>query len=157
MFACGLFTHVTPDHRTMPIVRRGNIAMLPDVPIETSSGCFANVHLIEMRSIGGVSGSPVFVRPTIDQSIPETFRGIKNSFSYGHGATLLGLVQGHWDVDEAAINEPRPVATGRRGVSMGIAIVVPAIKIIEAIDQPELRALWEEASNGTQATLPSGT
>jgi hypothetical protein len=64
VFAVGLFSFAPGEARNMPIVRHGNIAMLPDQKIQTDMG-FADVYLIEARSIGGLSGSPVFVRRTL--------------------------------------------------------------------------------------------
>jgi hypothetical protein len=64
VFFPGLFTYAPGHRRNIPILRHGNLAMLPDEPIQVDSG-FAEVYLIEARSIGGISGSPVFVRPTM--------------------------------------------------------------------------------------------
>jgi hypothetical protein len=55
----GLFTNFVGTSKHFPAVRTGNIAdkvPMPDGPME--------VYLAEGRSIGGLSGSPVFVRPT---------------------------------------------------------------------------------------------
>jgi hypothetical protein len=48
----------------MPIGRHGSLAMMPSEPIQTDLG-FADVYLIKARSMGGISGSPVFVRPSV--------------------------------------------------------------------------------------------
>jgi hypothetical protein len=62
VFIIGLFTAVPGISRVMPIVRHGNVAMIPQEQIQTEMG-YADVYLVEARSIGGLSGSPVFVRP----------------------------------------------------------------------------------------------
>lgn len=49
----GLFTAVPGTTRNIPIVRHGNIAMMPGAQIQTDLG-FADVFLVEARSIGGV-------------------------------------------------------------------------------------------------------
>jgi hypothetical protein len=64
VFLTGLFDYATSPKRIMPIVRYGNIAMLPTEQIQTELG-FADVYLVEARSAGGISGSPVFARQTI--------------------------------------------------------------------------------------------
>ncbi|MGA2555914.1 MAG: hypothetical protein ABSG04_06525, partial [Verrucomicrobiota bacterium] len=56
----GLFSFHEGQSRNHPILRIGNIAMLPDERIKTSMGEM-EAYLIEARSIGGLSGSPVFV------------------------------------------------------------------------------------------------
>ena len=137
VFATGLFTPATGTSRNEPILRYGNIAMMPAEQIQTELG-FADVYLVEARSIGGLSGSPVFVRPTITLPIPEQPGGVKHAFCVGHGATLLGLMQGHWDIEESQINAPSVMHNHRRGVNMGFGIVVPATKIVETINRSEL-------------------
>lgn len=117
VFITGLFTKAVGQHRILPIVRHGNLAMLPDEQIQTNMG-YADVHLIEARSIGGLSGSPVWVR---------TEEGIR----------LLGLMHGHWDIKEAEINDPSVSQDRKHGVNLGIAIVVPAAKILETINSPD--------------------
>jgi len=128
VFITGLFTEAVGQHRVLPIVRHGNLAMLPDEQIQTDMG-YADVHLIEARSIGGVSGSPVFVR-TVEDKI-----------------RLLGLMHGHWDIKESELNDPSICQDRKHGVNLGIAIVVPAIKILETInsaEQLEWRAAMEK-------------
>src|SRR5262249_19033104 len=73
----GLFTRAPSETRTLPILRHGNIAMLPIGPIQVESR-FAEVVLIEARSIGGISGSPVFVRGTagLRNNLGEIIQGL---------------------------------------------------------------------------------
>jgi hypothetical protein len=137
VFATGLFTPAPGTARNMPIIRHGNIAMMPEEQIQTELG-YADVYLVEARSIGGLSGSPVFVRPTINVPLQEQQGGIKNLFAVGHGGTLLGLMHGHWDIKESEMNKASFEQDRKRGVNLGIGIVVPAIKILETINSPEL-------------------
>ena len=143
VFSTGLFTEVDTTETMMPIVRHGNIAMTPPTQIQTKYG-FADVILIEARSIGGISGSPVFTRNTLIQQVKTEDGVTRPSFSNGHGETLLGLVHGHWDVDESKINEVKVEQDRKRGVNYGIAIVVPAIKIYETLYREELIAMRKE-------------
>ena len=63
IFVTGLFTARTGNNRNIPIVRTGIISSMPDEPIR--DGEFeCNAYLAELRSIGGISGSPVFVIST---------------------------------------------------------------------------------------------
>jgi len=125
VFITGLFTEAPGQKRNMPIVRHGNLAMLPDEQIQIETG-YADVYLVEARSIGGLSGSPVFVRSADFRSEGlDSTRGIK----------LLGLMHGHWDIRESEMNNAR-ITQSRRGVNLGIGIVVPAMKILETINQP---------------------
>lgn len=150
VFITGLFTAVPGSTRNMPILRHGNIAMLPGEQIQTNLG-YADVYLIEARSIGGLSGSPVYARPTVliacrdEQAKLVPFYGLGTS-------RLLGLMHGHWDVNESEINNPA-VCQDRRGVNYGIAIVVPAHKILETLNHPELveiRNKWDDEEMRSQ-------
>lgn len=140
VFALGLFSAVPGNHSNMPIVRCGNIAMMPTEQVQTELG-YTDVYLVEARSIGGMSGSPVFVIPTLNQKVKRQVDGaIVPAFFSGTGETLLGMVQGHWDIREEDINKPSFTHDRKRGVNYGIAVVVPAFKLYETVYQPELVA-----------------
>ena len=137
----GLFLFAANEKKNIPILRHGNIAMLPEEPIQVDAG-FAEVYLIEARSIGGISGSPVFVRGTTFIKNPTNDRIIHGLSGVTH---LLGLIHGHWDIKESDINEPQFEYDRKRGVNLGIAVVVPAHKILEILNHPDLAAMRDEA------------
>ena len=62
LFFIGLFTKHYGTTKNIPIVRMGNIAAMPSIdnPVKTKIGPMI-AYLAEARSIGGLSGSPVFV------------------------------------------------------------------------------------------------
>jgi hypothetical protein len=154
VFVAGYFSPISSD-RNLPIVRHGNIAMLPEEQIQTDYG-MADVYLIEARSIGGISGSLVSVRPPLCYGI-ETPKGTTAYFDASGDFKLLGVMQGHWDIKESEINNPKIEHDRKRGVNMGIGIVVPAIKILETINQPglaELRRAGEEDLASKSKSIP---
>ena len=119
VYIIGLFAHVTGTKRNQPIARVGNIAMIPSERIQVETDNFEGkieAYLIEARSSGGLSGSPVFVRESF---LPN--KGCKGEHY------LLGLAIGHWapklknDILEIKIRH-------ENGVNVGIAAVVPAKK-----------------------------
>ncbi|MGB8771758.1 MAG: hypothetical protein WCC92_19245 [Candidatus Korobacteraceae bacterium] len=131
VFIAGLFTKVTETSQNIPIVRIGNVAMMPEERIPFDKGRLYEAHLIESRSIGGLSGSPVFVRPTIGVQVGK--EDDQPVILSGAGKILFfGSVIGHWEVPEGFTR------TQAEAVNMGIAPVVPASKIKEVIMQPEL-------------------
>ena len=145
VFTVGLFTRVPGQGRNMPIVRTGNVAMFPEEQIQTELG-FADIHLVEARSIGEVSGSPVFIRKTITLPI-KLSNGTRTSASAAGDLKLLGLMHGQWDIKESEMNEAGMTDDRRHRVNLGIGIVVPAAKIMEILNQPDLvrsRELSEE-------------
>ncbi|MGD9712712.1 MAG: hypothetical protein AB7V46_11660 [Thermomicrobiales bacterium] len=143
VFLTGLFAHLTGTTRNLPIVRMGSIAMMPSEPVPSSLGDI-EAYLIEARSIGGLSGSPVFVRETIP---------------LGTGAFhLLGLMHGHWDIppeaknDNADVEDLDGLGENAGSVNMGIAIVVPAKKVWEVLNHPEQIQKRREAADEYRRT-----
>lgn len=142
VFITGLFTEAPGRVKNTPIIRHGNIAMLPDEQIQTELG-YADVYLVEARSIGGISGSPAFVRPTLSFSVRREDATTASFLAVEDNIKLLGLMHGHWDVKESDINKAPIVHDRKHGVNYGIGIVVPAAKILETIMQPELIKMRE--------------
>ncbi len=130
VFISGLFTRLPGTGVNIPIIRSGIISMTPKgrvIPTQV----FGNIegYLIEARSLGGISGSPTFVyKPDARQYF------------------LLGLMHGHWDIPEGILNEQIQIdsTNEKSSVNMGIAIVVPAKKILETLQHPELIAMREK-------------
>jgi hypothetical protein len=142
VFMVGLFTYVPGEERVSPIVRHGNIAMLPDGPIQTNEG-FMDAYLVEARSIGGLSGPPVFVRETVSMDAFDA-AGQKMVVGVFGRLQLLGMCIGHWDIAPTDKNRAWP-APQELGVNMGIGLVTPAPRILEVINQPELVAMRDRA------------
>jgi hypothetical protein len=141
-FAIGLFRSHHGAQRNIPIVRIGNISALPEEPIRTTHGCgFVDGYLVEMRSIAGLSGSPVFVdRPEIPPtgffpdphfaSDPENVNWFRYHF--------LGLIHGHFDVPNP-IEDMANEDDGRSaGINTGMGIVIPGKMVLETLYQDEL-------------------
>ena len=143
VFVTGLFTAVPGTTQNMPIVRHGNLAMFPREQIQTELG-YADVYLVEARSIGGLSGSPVFIRNTVCLKVDRPDGSEDLLFGNGGQTILLGLMYGHWDIKESEINNPRITHDRKRGVNLGIGIVVPTYKIYETLYQPALVAMRRE-------------
>jgi hypothetical protein len=128
----GLFTAFSGKDRHYPIVRTGNLAMLPTERIPVEEFDPMEAYLAEGRSIGGLSGSPVFVRKTVNISVRDS-SGQEWPLAGTGKIYFLGLVHGHWDAPkslEAIIQS--------EVVNMGVSIVVPAHKVWEVLNQPEL-------------------
>lgn len=164
VFMPGLFKNAKGRLRNIPIVRIGNVAMIPEEKISFSTPerpdqrLYAN--LLESRSIGGLSGSPVFIRETIKiktgfRMKPGFFINAVNSPTpeetgmelvelSGTGRfQFFGSVIGHWQVSVEFSD------TKKEAVNMGIAPMVPASKILEVLWQPELIAVMNELNAQT--------
>jgi hypothetical protein len=156
VYMIGLFTRLaaTPIE---PVVRTGNIAAIPRSPIPkvTVSGKLvdAESYVIEVRSMGGLSGCPVFATETFAGKVtrlrgPE--KGKEAVVFYPGSFYFLGLMQGHWQIPpedhdrhdfQGASLRDRPDA-----IALGMSLVVPAKKILEIINRPELVQEREEAA-----------
>jgi hypothetical protein len=133
----GLFTRFHGLTKHTPIVRTGNIAMMPSDKIPANNGEI-EAYLAEGRSIGGLSGSPVFVRHTVRIGGMATEHGEPQHISGLGPLHFLGLMHGHWDLPVGVQIEQA------EAVNMGISIVIPAKKILEVLYHPELIALREK-------------
>lgn len=117
-----------------PIVRQGTIAAMPEEPVSTRMGLI-DAYLAEVRSIGGLSGSPVFVYKDlwrVPVNLPESeLEAYTNEMP---AESFLGLVHGHFDA-KGLLSEPLDI----EAVNMGVSIIVPSQLIREVIEQPEIQ------------------
>jgi len=150
IFLAGLFSNHSGERRNIPVLRVGNIIAMPEEQVTTGMGLM-DAYLVEARSLGGISGSPVFVRfqgLVTEQAPKGAAIGLRDSFS------LLGLMHGHWSMSygnesDTAIKDIQ----GEREVNMGIAIVVPASKILEVMEQPIIQEKEKRAMAELRAHL----
>ncbi|WP_241471647.1 hypothetical protein [Mycolicibacterium neoaurum] len=134
----GLFVNHHGRDRNEPIARFGNICAVPTELVSTKVGDI-EAYLVEARSAGGLSGSPVFVDAGL-------FRVVDNVRQYRQGGGpvmfLLGLMNGHWDafVDKS-MGEGGASA---EYVNKGVAVVTPIDVVLNVIRRsPYGRAMAE--------------
>lgn len=147
LFFSGLFVGHYGKGIPQPIIRFGNIALMPREPvtIEISKHPYTeadvDAYLVEARSWGGQSGSPAFITFSADREL-----GLGGAFKVG-GATpfaVLGLVQGGWRYREG-MKAPDPSGEGFVEVNMGISVVIPDYKILEVLMDDDLQTQRDEA------------
>lgn len=127
----GLFTSHYGRAVNRPIVRSGVIAAMPDEPIQDgNSGLYFDAFLAEVRSIGGLSGSPVWVVLNPSPRIKEQSRAPRWQFF------LLGLIRGHWKKEGDWLSDF--AETEADSLNTGIAMVTPIQKALDIIDSEEL-------------------
>lgn len=149
VFFPGLFVNHYGKKRNLPIIRIGDIAAMAEEPVSTKDYGDIDAHLVEARSIGGLSGSPVFVHLVVGRG-EQIVLGARPSFY------LLGLMHGHYDSPLTDKDANVDDSEQAERVNMGIAIVVPSGKIRELIDQVDFLAARmfsdEELRKGLAAT-----
>jgi len=134
VFVVGAYVSRVGELKNLPIVRVGNIASMAVEPVWPAS-ISRPAYLIEVRSLGGLSGSPVFVHvPLIAVKDGQT------KFHNGRYEYMLGMVLGHHanrhDVDVLPGQEDVMEDSEKADFSTGIAVVVPVEQINEALQQP---------------------
>jgi hypothetical protein len=129
VFITGLFANYAGKLRNVPIVRVGNLAAYPEERIRVRLFGEMDAYLIEARSIGGLSGSPVFYNPgrvRVKNGLPL--------FATGLPFKLMGIIHGHYRRDLES-DEPDAEGGGEvEALNTVIAIVVPVGKILNFID-----------------------
>lgn len=143
VFMTGLFTVAPGTARNMPLVRMGNVALMPEEKIR-HGGMLIDAYLVEGRSIGALSGSPAFVSATVMMPYRSSVGSSEEQVWLSGQSFFMGLVRGHWD------DPPSPAfPAASEKVNMGISIVVPAKRIkdiINSIEQKELRRAIERST-----------
>lgn len=135
VFITGLFRHHHGQRRNIPIIRVGNLAAMNEEKIITKDFGEIEAYLIEARSIGGLSGSPVFLNLGFVRQMDG-----QTKFSNGAMIFFLGLIHGHFD-QSSMISDSVPDKLDR--VNTGIAIVVPSHKVLEVLNHPDFVAQEE--------------
>lgn len=146
-YTVGLFQKFPGDNRNLPTVHGGNIALLPspdripsEDPRDPSKRITVEGYLVEAMNLSGLSGSPVFVRPTLFVG-PQIDRiGRPRMFAMPAGdIALLGVWSGSWEGPASA-----DYGRGAARVPVGMGIVVPTAKLIELLEAPLLQKLRPE-------------
>ena len=157
-FVVGRFINHEGKQRNLPTARFGHIAQMPDEPIVVS-GFEQESFLIEARSIGGFSGSPVFWHVLPFHGGP--YRPIVNT---GLGPLLLGVEWGYintWaplcDALGMALGDGPPWVRQVEQNS-GMMAVVPAWKLAELLLGGEVlrkrEEIEREALEGQRKNIP---
>jgi hypothetical protein len=141
----GLFTSRPGLGRNIPIVRSGLIAAMPQERIIEPDVLPYEAYLAELRSIRGLSGSPVFVNLGLNRNADGTV-------NEGGSIPLLGIVRSHW---EPKIGMPL-TEYGREMISMntGIATITPVSYLADILYGETARAQRRDADlAGQEETL----
>jgi hypothetical protein len=133
----GLFYPHNGEKRNIPLVRVANVAALRNEPVANKDGTLMDVYLVEAHSMGGLSGSPVFVDiATAKTALPPSSGWFAAAYPPGSPMRfkLFGIVHGHFgeeaDPDTVVDDGKLKVA-----INYGIAMVIPAEKASQILAQ----------------------
>jgi hypothetical protein len=133
----GLFVNHHGEKRNEPIVRFGNICGIPAEPVSTNVAEI-EAYLVELRSVGGLSGSPVIV-DVGPHWIVDNVRQPRQAS--GKVLYLLGVVNGHFEVfvQTATVD----VSPSDEHVNKGVAVITPIDKVLNVIQQSRFGELMK--------------
>ena len=139
VIVAGMFQQRLGETRNLPIIRTGTIAAMPEEKIETSYG-YHDAYLVEVRSIDGLSGSPVFVSNSLMQTKDGKLAPTEK-LNFKFLGVLLGTNEVINPKDFVDIRQPGTGENDQAGVrtllNTGIGIVAPADLVIETVKHPE--------------------
>jgi hypothetical protein len=135
LFVVGLFPPYAGSERSQPIVRLGNVALMPREPVPllldpaSRDRVSVDAYLIQLHSWGGQSGSPAFIYYP-----PDREEGFLELHEYGESRIhLLGLVQGHFEIPRDVQFTGDHIGAGEVAEDSGLAAVIPASFIRELL------------------------
>lgn len=142
VFMVGRFVEQDGKQGNLPTARFGNIGRMNAEAIKNDTGVEQDSFLVEMRSISGYSGSPVFVyiNPTLARP-PHFLTPHMHPYNQTqHGPWLLGIDWSHLPsfrrvLDDDKRTEVQPPQWVE--INSGMAGVIPAWRIQEILDLPE--------------------
>jgi hypothetical protein len=155
----GLFTKHAGNYRNLPIVRFGQIAAVPREKF-SFKGKSAPYYIAELRSIGGLSGSPVFVhlpeRISNPTPNPEIFESLVEALRYNMSSSdyLVGFASGHWD--EEYVTVANPDSPSREKINVGLAVITPTSTISETLATPSLKAHYDKILHLIETDMAPG-
>jgi hypothetical protein len=135
-FFVGRLANADGGLRNQPSVRFGNLAMSPPVPIRSETGIMQDSFIVEARSIGGYSGSPVFVFSSGYVTKKAEVVHTPTSRIYLLGVDWCHLPDWNqvYDEDHRTPSAPKQYAKG----NTGMAGVVPTWKLRELLEEDKL-------------------
>lgn len=139
----GLYTAHHGTTRNMPVVRTGNIAAMPEEPVNTEHG-YVSAYLVETRSIAGLSGSPVYLNPPMMKMVGNEIHHLSKPSNFPIGVMIgYHLVKSREDQIQVPQFQNEPL-TERAKPSVderntGFGVVVPIERVFEMIESDDFK------------------
>lgn len=163
VYVVGLFAPHAGSTKNLPIARFGHIARMPSEPVRISRPGGTTVdlqgYLVENRSWGGLSGSPVYwSKPGISLKPVElpAEAGASGPVLVPmpmQNTALLGLVSGHFDIRQAAETTGDVLGVVTTPINAGITVVTPAHDIASLLDREDVVAERMERDDDARLSL----
>jgi hypothetical protein len=151
LIVIGLFRLHHGTKKNIPIVRQGIISSMPDEPlIDKNTGFPYHACLAEIQSIGGLSGSPVFVHVPVLQFLAhhksgKTRDAMRQKYPAGF-LYLFGVIREHFSDAQDRIGGG---AEESPSVHTGIATVTPIREVLSIVENDKELMKWTKGRTNT--------
>jgi len=138
VFFAGLFSKL--GDRNAHIIRTGNLAIMPSghvIPFKLNERLVRmEGYVIEGKSFGGMSGSPVFIRESLQFQPKTALHGATHKQHYAFGEFyLMGVGVGHWEIGTNAINDDiHDSSSTNDKLHRGLSIVAPVARLVDILN-----------------------
>lgn len=170
-YVVGVFKLLPGTKRNNPVVHVGHLASFAEgekiATFDWRSNAnpppelLINGYLVQVDTMPQASGSPVFVRRSIKSLVPDpaakpervddTHAKVPLLSSAVYGSIwLLGLWHGAWTDD---VSKMLALQKGTVNLGMGMGVTIPAPRIMEVLNRPELVAMRQAAKEKKGPTL----
>jgi hypothetical protein len=146
--AVGLYTSHYGRVRNAPVVRVGHIAAMPDEPVKTSAGYVAS-YLVEIRSIAGLSGSPVYLNPP-DVRVHKGKMQHRTESMHVPVGVLVGYHVVESKEDQIAVPQFQgddaraSSALSQDERNTGFTVVIPIERVTEVLEREPVKSMRED-------------
>jgi hypothetical protein len=141
VFITGAFVGRIGENRNIPVARIGHIAAMPQEPVFGGSPRHP-AYLIETKSLGGISGSPVFLN-TVPYRRSRPIGMEKAGEKSLHAPYLLiGMMHGihgeNYHFDFVTADDHDQIIPADTEFNAGIGIALPIDRVYETLNHPSL-------------------
>jgi len=151
IFVVGAFVPHVGESKNIPIVRTGNIAAMPHEPIPFSSPRVPP-YLVETRSIGGLSGSPVFLNLQTQRLPTGKPKALQSAVTNQKNITrkaqllphmiigiMLGAHEGLYEQDFVNDGKRRKASIKDAQFNSGISVVLPVDALFTLLESEPVK------------------
>lgn len=158
----GLYTSHYGLEKNIPIVRIGHVAAMPEEPVSTSRG-YVEGYIVEVHSIAGLSGSPVWANVPTVRMRDDTLQATNIRIYH-----LLGILVGHHASESQMDRDPVPQFQVREGLNplrhveatagqgeipnTGFGVVIPVEAVFGLVESEFVVGVQERAIKRTRGS-----
>ena len=143
IFIPSVFPGHVGERRNIPAFRFGNIAAPPLEPVRVGSPSVP-AYLIETRSLGGISGAPMFLhfKPELPRDAPRFFADEPGGriVPYALMGMVLGAHSGQYASDFVTTDARENLITKDAEFNAGLTVVLPIEHVVELIQSDEFQS-----------------